>query len=105
MNLKTAKKRTSAILAISILTSNFQVSTIRVEATADEGINLGADEIIQETDSETIENEMIDNEVEDKTEEVIEVLQEDEIVIDVEESIEVEIASDILENSTQEEVF
>ena len=73
MNLKTAKKRTSAILAISILTSNFQVSTIRVEATADEGINLGADEIIQETDSETIENEMIDNEVEDKTEEVIEV--------------------------------
>ena len=96
MNLKTAKKRTSAILAISILTSNFQVSTIRVEATADEGINLGADEIIQETDSETIENEMIDNEVEDKTEEVIEVLQEDEIVIDVEESIEVEIASDIL---------
>ena len=101
MNLKTAKKRTSAILAISILTSNFQVSTIRVEATADEGINLGADEIIQETDSETIENEMIDNEVEDKTEEVIEVLQEDEIVIDVEESIEVEIASDILENSTQ----
>ncbi len=80
MDLKTAKKRTSAILAISVLTSNFQVSTIKVGATIDENTTVEVEETKPQNDNIIVENGSTDNSIEDVIEvETPEIPKEDEV--------------------------